>query len=177
MRKEIKSSVPADIYKEIEEIYNGFMELQREAFGILDTNKVPDSSAQLNDVLKSTEEATNIILDSATSISGIAETACSSDEGKTQIAALVNKIYEACTFQDITGQRIKKVLKNLNLLEQRLANLSAIARNNKSKSVKTESHKDNSKNNDNSLLNGPQLSAEAPTQEDIDKLFAASKKI
>ena len=36
------------------------------------------------------------------------------------------RIYEACNFQDLTGQRISKVVKTLAFVEERVANMMAI---------------------------------------------------
>jgi chemotaxis protein CheZ len=162
------------ILKEIEEIYKSLKDIQSEASGILHESNVPDSSAQLNDVLESTEKATNVILDSATEINALADIHCSSDEGKNKISDIVVKIYEACNFQDLTGQRIKKVLKNLSIIEDRLAKLASVAKGSEENSQPTQKPV-SAKDKDASLMNGPQLTGAAPTQDEIDALFSAKK--
>ena len=163
--EKLKNLPPQDLYKQIEELYSSFIELQKAAAGIANT-KVPDASAHLQDVLKSTEEATHTILDCATAIEGIGS-GLADETAKNELSNHVTRIYEACNFQDITGQRIKKVLKSLSALEENVKGLISTA---KIEGIVQDEPVDEMA----SLLNGPQLSGAAPTQDDIDKLFSAS---
>ncbi|MEV8810475.1 hypothetical protein AB0066_25445, partial [Klebsiella pneumoniae] len=43
-----------------------------------------------------------------------------------QIADLCTRIYEACSFQDLTGQRITKVVRTLSFIEERVNAMMAI---------------------------------------------------
>jgi chemotaxis protein CheZ len=162
-KSNLQSLPPEELYKQIEELYRSFQEMQKDVRGIIATGKVPDSAMQLQDVLKSTEDATNTILDCATAINGLSETL-----GSPEIAAHVTKIYEACTFQDLTGQRIKKVLNYLDALEGRLNKLATTARDYFGFTEDAPKEDLNA-----GLLNGPQLSDVAPNQDDIDKLFSS----
>lgn len=162
-----ESRLPGDIYSEIKEICNVVKEIQQETSGIMYNRKMADTTAQLNDVLQSTENATNTILDAATAIKKISDGINSSQEHKPQIENHVNAIYEACTFQDITGQRIQRVLKHMSLLEERLIKLSKTAKvSAENPSPSTPDDVENS-----ALTNGPALTADTPSQADIDKLF------
>ncbi len=149
---------------QIEEVCNHFKEIRSEASGIVATNAMPDAALHLNDVLESTETATTAILDAATAISYVAEGDGVPEDARTKIAEQVGRIYEAASFQDISGQRIKKVLAHLTQLEAQLQRLSETARS----QVAVPKPKD-------SLLNGPQLAAETPTQDEVDKLFGSMK--
>lgn len=126
------------------------------------------ASVQLHDVLKSTETATLSILDSVSAIQKISDASMLSTKEMTDIQDYVTRIYEACNFQDITGQRIKKVLAELEVLEGRIISLAEIVKNGAVPDTATS-------NSGASLLNGPQLSDKAPDQADVDRLFANSK--
>jgi chemotaxis protein CheZ len=78
----------------------------------------------------------------------------------------VVRIYEACNFQDLSGQRIGKVIEMLMMLEERL--VATIERyNNTGEPAQTPSP-----NND--LINGPRLDGASghASQQDIDAMFA-----
>jgi chemotaxis protein CheZ len=85
------------------------------------------------------------------------------------------EIYEACGFQDITGQRITKVVKALKDIEEKIDALveafgSEIAKYKKSA---PEEEPEPEAVTDEDLLNGPQLKEKAQTQEEIDVLLAS----
>ena len=168
-KESYRSHLPKELYAKLEEICEGFKEIHKETDGILQQSKVPDSSAQLTDVLKSTEEATNTILDAATAVQTAVDGA-GTDALKQQVGAQVTRIYEACTFQDITGQRIKKVLKTLTTIEEKLLKLIEIAKEYSGSEVggvQPAIVSDKEK-----LLQGPALTGSAPTQAEVDRLLA-----
>jgi chemotaxis protein CheZ len=79
----------------------------------------------------------------------------------------VVKIYEACNFQDLAGQRIGNVIATLNLIEDRVAGILDRC---KSPSGETPTGKPSSGRG---LLNGPRLDGASghTSQSDIDALF------
>lgn len=84
--------------------------------------KLPRAGMELDAIVQHTEEATNTIMESAETIMN----EINKGEGKTDTDALqdpVMQIFEACSFQDITGQRISKVVETLNLIEERVEKL------------------------------------------------------
>ena len=95
-------------------------------------DKLDQASAQLGAVVASTEDATNRIMTAAEHIDeAVSELKTQlKDGGQTarlsDIADQVMRIYEACNFQDLTGQRINKVVKTLAFVEERVANMMAI---------------------------------------------------
>lgn len=123
---------------------------------------IPEATDELDAVVMATEEATNAILDSVEKLEGI----CSSLKGADAEAlqSLVVNIYEASNFQDITGQRINKVVNTLQGIESRVSRLIALF-----PVVDADCHLENDENK--SLLNGPQMTASANDQDDIDALF------
>ena len=82
---------------------------------------------------------------------------------------VTTRIYEACSFQDITGQRIRKVVSTLKSIEAKIAALTdrfGSAERGAPEAVAL-AHPDDA------LLNGPQLPAAAMDQADIDALLAS----
>ena len=76
------------------------------------------------------------------------------------------RIYEACSFQDITGQRIAKIVATLQVIEAKVAHIRAVA------SEPTRHHEPEAEPQRPDLLNGPQLPEAAMGQADIDRLLA-----
>lgn len=128
-------------------------------------------------VVDATAEATNTILEQAELLESIARKL--SPEHREAVTEYVTKIYEACTFQDITGQRIRKVVIAIIAIEDRLSSvLNKIQKNTKLKHVV---HADESTitkpkdqeveaKDDKALMQGPSLDG-VPSQEDIDNMF------
>jgi chemotaxis protein CheZ len=136
---------------------------------------LPTAADELAAIVGSTEQATNVILDSVEKI----EKASSSLEGESKdaIGTAITNIYEACNFQDITGQRINKVVRTLKQIEEKVAGLvkafgdeidraAGIAQTHAAAPAgETDADK--------ALLNGPQLPGNANSQADIDALFGS----
>ena len=78
---------------------------------------------------------------------------------------------EACTFQDITGQRITRVFKSMQFVEDRVNAMIDLWGREDIEALGIELPKE-TPTGDEALLNGPQLPGEEISQEDIDKLFA-----
>lgn len=123
---------------------------------------------ELDAIVGHTEAATGAILDAAEKIEKIASTL--DIDPAMQLAEEVTRIYEACNFQDITGQRIGKVVGALKNIEARLEalapSLSGIAAARPGTSAGPADA-----DPDAHLLHGPQLAANAKNQEEIDALL------
>jgi chemotaxis protein CheZ len=132
---------------------------------------------ELDAVVEATETATNCILASAEEIDGAVRTLrafCARDEEVSvleEIAERVVRIFEACNFQDITGQRITKVVNTVKSVEASIDRMidylggpAAFAEF----AAPAEDPED-----DTHLLNGPPLDIDSKiSQDDIDKLFS-----
>jgi chemotaxis protein CheZ len=86
-----------------------------------------------------------------------------------QVANEIIKIFEACNFQDITGQRMTKVVKIIKFIEERI--LSMIEIWGLEAFAELPVHKPDSNDGDMALMNGPQLSGGGISQDDINALF------
>ena len=97
-------------------------------------------------------------------------------EAQEKLNDAVVRIFEACSFQDITSQRITKVVRTLKVIEVEVDGvLSAfgddVARERKKNlDAELDTASDPA---DEQILHGPQCEGEAPLQEDIDKLLAS----
>lgn len=129
------------------------------------------ASLELTEVIKATEDATNRIMDAAEAIQQIADKL--DNTAKEQVSQQVAELMEACTFQDITGQRIRKVLRMHEHIEARVGNLVKIFGGALPEGYSLKHIPSVSNRPDEALMNGPQLGKDAPSQDDIDKLFAS----
>ena len=141
-------------------------------------DRIVSATSELDAIVKDTEMATHTILESAEQIDDLAMTLKNSAPSEfvadhvEQIAFIVTKIFESCNFQDITGQRINKVVRTLEFVEERVHNMISIWGEEAFADLPVpESDTKESEPDDSDLLNGPQLQGEGISQDDIDKLF------
>lgn len=134
-------------------------------------DRIPSATDELDAVVMATEQATNTIMDSVEAIESLVP---KMDEGTGQtVQSAITAVYEACNFQDITGQRITKVVKTLQHIEVKVeALLQAFGEEiRKNEIVPMDEPKRTDREED--LLNGPQMPDEANRQADIDALLAS----
>lgn len=129
---------------------------------------IPAATDELDAVVGTTEQATQSIMDSCEKVLEIMKG--EKPETFQQVEACVVKIFEACTFQDITGQRIKKVVTCLKQIEAKTSSVLKVLEGELGE-IQGKAG-DNSSSTVVSLLNGPSLPQNAVTQDDIDKLLA-----
>lgn len=132
---------------------------------------IPDATDELDAVVTATAEATNKIMNVCEEIE---EITADLDPGiRELVSSKTGQIYEACSFQDITGQRIRNVVGTLRVIEVKLDQIMGTLGEKVGIKVSEEKfEKAISVQDEKSLLNGPQLPAKAITQDDIDKLLA-----
>ena len=81
--------------------------------------QVPGATEELHAVARQTAAATETILDECEKLeAAFADRACSP-----AVSAAATRIYEACAFQDIVGQRLAKVVRTLQGLEGKTASI------------------------------------------------------
>jgi chemotaxis protein CheZ len=131
---------------------------------------IPFATDELDAIVQHTAVATNAILESCEMLDEVA--AAVSGDPAVRLQDAVTKIYEACSFQDITGQRITKVVTTLKAIESKVAQIILKF------GVKNEPGEARDPataviSGTVELLNGPQLPSNAMDQSDIDKLLAS----
>jgi hypothetical protein len=133
----------------------------------LKQEKIPRAGLELEAIVAATENATGTIMDAAEEI-------MSADPSAEEYGDTVNdacmRIFEACSFQDITGQRITKVVTTLTYIEERLHGLQD-AWGPDIEDAEGDGADDNARP-DNDLLNGPALDGEGIQQNQVDDLLA-----
>lgn len=134
------------------------------------------ATSELEAVVTDTETATETILSAAEQVDAIISELNPLLVGDAADFALaiqseVVKIFEACNFQDITGQRIRKVVKLLVFIEERVARMTDIWGG---AEVMAQAAGIVPREGDEALLNGPALATDnnVVSQDDIDSLFA-----
>ncbi|MBC7950197.1 MAG: protein phosphatase CheZ [Rhodospirillaceae bacterium] len=131
---------------------------------------------ELDAIVESTETATETILEAAEKIEGITKEiqAHGVDSYVNRLAEDINEtivgVFEACNFQDITGQRITKVVKTLQYIEARINAMIDIWGPDNIAEIVPKAAADH-RDEDSKLLNGPALENQGISQDDIDKLF------
>ncbi len=135
----------------------------------LSENKIPEASNQLDQVVAATEEAATKIMDSAEEISELADTL--EGEAAEKLMNISMNIFEASSFQDITGQRVTKVVNTLKYLEEKLTLLADAIGDTDSHIKDVDGTEDVCPESDQNLLQGPQCTTTGNDQDDIDALF------
>jgi chemotaxis protein CheZ len=137
----------------------------------INESQIPRATDELDAVVEHTATATNEILDVCDVLEGLQSKVA--PEQAEALAAAVTRIYEACSFQDITGQRISKVVAALKAIEARVALIMARFANSGRDVPQLPSAPPRPVTEGRALANGPQLPASASSQEEIDKLLAS----
>ncbi|MCH8835651.1 MAG: protein phosphatase CheZ [Proteobacteria bacterium] len=135
---------------------------------------LPAAADQLDAIVEATAEATHTIMDATETIEGVMENL--DGENSQKLMDATTRIYEACGFQDITGQRITKVVNTLKDIEERIDALVAAfgSEIEKVKAEQTEAEeKEEKKASDEELVHGPQLPEDAKSQAEVDALLAS----
>ncbi len=171
--QKIKSELD-EIYRAIAETKKDIATLHHTGFG---EEQLSTVSNQLDAVVAHTESATEVILAAAEQIDTnsanlAAALTGSENEMASDIQDQVIKIFESCNFQDITGQRITKVIDTLKFIEERVSHMMEIWGGIESFDGVAPIEMEKPEG-DAALLNGPALPEEDNTasQDDIDALF------
>lgn len=152
---------------------------KRELSGLIsdgNERRMGRAAGELGAAVESMETATQKILASAEVIDDCARALASAltndyHHGLAQdIQDHVVRVYEACNFQDLAGQRIGKVIATLIALEERISAMLARYRNCKTGETAAQSNGSSAT----TLINGPRLDGDTGhvSQQDIDAMFA-----
>ena len=135
-------------------------------------------SDQLDAILISTGEATHTVLEGLEAISSTVEELRDIPD-PAKVEKLCDRIteksmegMEACSFQDLTGQRISKIARSLRFIEERVDAMMEICGREGIEALVGELPFDEEDLKDGVALHGPQLPGEAVSQDEIDKLFS-----
>ena len=136
----------------------------------INVSHIPFATDELDAIVAHTASATNAILACCETLDEVG--AAASGEMAAKLTDVTTRIYEACSFQDITGQRITKVVATLKTIEEKVASIIA-AFGDRSEMTAAPLPVASSEVTEASLLNGPQLPTVAMDQSEIDRLLAS----
>ena len=166
-------ALDAKVYRELREIAQ-YIESMRHEIGALQVNdlknsRIPAAGEELGAIVQATEDATNTIMECA-------EAVMAADGGdpaayKALVDAKMLVIFEACSFQDITGQRIAKVVETLQHIEQRVARFADVMKAKDIEGFLSESERGRAERKEKFLLHGPQLAGQGVDQAKVDEMF------
>lgn len=167
-------SIDTSIYRECRALSDYITNARKEIASLqpvdLESARIPRAGLELDAIVQQTEEATNTIMEAAEEIMGADTSDSDAYQATTQDAVM--RIFEACSFQDITGQRISKVVQTLSHIEERvleLRNLMGVT-----EADIEEAMKDGEPQGDDALLSGPALKGEGIDQSAVDNLMGGT---
>jgi chemotaxis protein CheZ len=163
-----------DLASYIRETKNEIMNLSPEE---ISDEHLSSASVELDAIVIATEKATNTIMEAAEQIEKIGDEV--GGEIAEKILDATTQIYEACGFQDITGQRITKVVNAMQEIETKIDDLIGVfgdgdegareERRRGREKIREQMRQEAIAEGD--LREGPQLPEAAVSQDDIDSLF------
>jgi chemotaxis protein CheZ len=171
-------ALDASLFREFREI-SRFISNMRSEIGRLQAHdlsetRIPRAGEELDAIVESTEEATNTIMESAEAIMS-----ADPEDVKAYQDAVnehIMKIFEACSFQDLTGQRISKVVEALQHVEERVNHFANAIGAFDDEEFLTDEEKAREERRKELILHGPQKKGEGIEQGDIDALLSEGEK-
>ncbi len=167
-------SIDTKIYRECRKLSDYISNARKEIASLephdLESARIPRAGMELDAIVQQTEEATNTIMESAEAI--MAADPADVEGFQAIVQDKIVKIFEACSFQDITGQRISKVVQTLSFVESRINELRALLGVSEEDVAAAQSAAQEAGPAD-PLLRGPALEGEGMAQDEIDALIAA----
>lgn len=168
-------------------INNAKKELQEVKSSNIADQHLPTATNQLDAIVQMTEQATGRIMDECDRLTMFHNdlrdrllsmdppldpmVMAGIDDALNEAATSITHVFEACNFQDITGQRIQKVVRALQEIERQVLRMvvvfGLVANEDKlDDETKAELQEDAA------LLNGPQLAGQGLEQDEIDAILS-----
>ena len=181
MEGKIESDPQKDeLKKKVLILFNSFQLIKNDLASIQRTADDNDLLGSVGDQLAAisdeTSSATNEIMEATENIQDVNDRLIAEIKFKGAkpnfdiINTNTNRILEACTFHDITGQRLTKIVDAINLLEGTLKSIATVVGQDALDAMNVEK-KSFHKDDDGIELAGPQIGGSELSQEDIDSLF------
>lgn len=151
---------------------------------VLSDKDIPDASDQLDAIVQQTEKATGSIMDSCEQLEGInariidklisqdppldEDVLAGVDDAMVEAQNHVTNIFESCNFQDLTGQRIMRIVKTLKEVERQVLRMVVVF------GLQNDNVDDADREKlqiEADILEGPQLPGNSLEQDDIDDIL------
>ncbi len=172
---ETMARVDTLLHDEFKSIVGEIATLRRDIGGIrpdhMRFERIPEAGRELDAVVEATETATVAIMEAAETI--MAADTSDPEAYKALVDDKMIVIFEACSFQDITGQRIRKVVRTLGWIEERLGQLSQRLKFGEAEALHVH-ETDEERRQRELILHGPQMKGEGVSQDFVDDVFATS---
>jgi chemotaxis protein CheZ len=167
-------SLDKAVFRELKEIAD-YIGRMREEIGALQANemsraKIPAAGQELDAIVKSTEDASNTIMGCAENVMNAEAIDLESYRAFVEDQMMV--IFEACSFQDLTGQRISKVVSTLKSIESRVSRFAEAARVRDLADIKDAREAAEEERRKLKLVHGPALAGDGNSQDVIDELIS-----
>lgn len=164
-------SMDAAIYRELREIASYITTMKAE-IGALQANdlkakRIPAAGRELDLIVQSTADATNTIMECAEAIMAADSTDPAAYKSFVDEKMIV--LFEACSFQDLTGQRVRKVVDTLQQIEARVTRFASAINARDAAGFADEAERRRAERAAALMLNGPQ--DKAASQDAIDAMF------
>ncbi len=186
-----KPNTTEKLYHELGElakfINNAKKELHEVKGSSIAEEHLPNAANQLDAIVNMTEQATGRIMDECDRLTmfhnDLRERLIAMDppldpdglagveDAINQAATSITHIFEACNFQDITGQRVQKVVRALQEIERQVLRMVVVFGLLENKD-KLDAETAAELQEDAALLNGPQLSGQGLDQDEIDSILS-----
>ncbi len=160
---QIHEKIVQDLFDLAGQIDSLYAELGNIQPNNLKSDHLKSAHDELSAVVEATSTATFQIIGEMEKLEKLAKE-LPADKGP-QVVDCVTRVYEACSFQDITGQRITKVVKTLKAVEERVDALIHTLGGTRPSEMK------DTRIGEEALLNGPSLPGQGISQDEIDKLL------
>lgn len=174
-------SINVSVRDDLEELADYIHDTKRDIMRLrpeeISDEHLPSAAVELDAIVSATEGATHSIMEAAERIEDVAGEI--GGEMADQLRDATTAIYEACSFQDITGQRVGKVVVALKNIENKIDELIG-AFGDESDEGREERRRRREEERERlrqeavaggDLREGPQLPDDAVSQDDIDALF------
>lgn len=167
------------VYREMREIA-GYIERMKGEIGALQADdirksRLPAAGQELGAIVKATESATNCIMECAEAL--MAADPSDIEAYQALVQEKVVLIFESCSFQDITGQRIAKVCETLQQIETRVSRFASAVCGPQLDGFADDTERKREERKQRLMLNGPQLDGEGIDQSAVDDLFGSAKVV
>lgn len=175
-----RTGIDLRLYEDIEALSQFIKSAKSEITSLradeIKTKYIPAASDELSAIVGATEHATNEIFEAVEAIESAANEM--DPDAAAPLSEAVTRIYEACSFQDITGQRITKIVKVLQDVEAKVNGLlrafgEDVPEQPAEEKAAAPAAEEPKAKSDKDLMNGPQLPGNAMSQDEIDALMSS----
>jgi chemotaxis protein CheZ len=137
----------------------------------INASHIPSATDELDAIVAHTAAATDIILECCEKLDVLGPTL--TGDAARVVQDVTTQVYEACSFQDITGQRITKIVATLQAIERKVGHIIEVFGRDHFSALAPDAAPAAADTSPASLLNGPQLPTNAMDQSTIDALLAS----